>query len=170
MAKLNARTKSTLEKLYKLYNDEAAQESAESASAKHKIVDLCNKHNVNFEAFMREMAAKHGNKEKEKAEAASDFDFVTQKQRNLRLAQARFKSRRNFIITCWAQGCFTKHDIAEACVFVSSGKYSNVKSNLKAVSGTRYDLNAHHDVFLKICSDGRCVVTEGEKVIRSMLK
>lgn len=138
---MKANIKSKLEKLYALYNDDAAKATEESAAALAKIKALCKRHKVNFEDFMASM----GHEEAKEETKPEPKVFV-------------FKSRRNCIIELIREGCWDKRSIAEAVVFLSKGRYTNIKANLKAVSGTIYDLNAHGKGFIRTCPvDGRIV-------------
>jgi len=145
------KVQSTLNKLYALYADNAAQKTEESNAAYAKMQSLCKKHSIDFESFMQSKNKLSDSVDKDNANNA-DNDATTEKREKKVFV---FRSRRNAILQLVAQAMYSKQDIAEAIVFLSNDKYSNVKQNKKAVSGTLYDVNAHTDKFIKCCADSR---------------
>jgi hypothetical protein len=137
-----------LDKLFALYNDDAAKQSKESEAALNKIRNLCKKHKVDFEGYMAGKGVTVETPEAPKAEEPKTEAPAAPKA-------FAFRSRRNTILLLVKEGMWDKKSIAEAIVILSKGKYDNVKQNLKAVSGTVYDINAHTDNFIKTAEDGR---------------
>ena len=146
-----AKVQSTLNKLYALYADSAAQKTEESNAAYAKIQSLCKKHSIDFDSFMKSKNKLSDSADKDSANNADNDTSAEKREKKVFV----FNSRRNAILQLVAQAMYSKADIAEAIVFLSNEKYANVKQNKKAVSGTIYDINAHTDKFIKCCADSR---------------
>ena len=145
------KVQSTLNKLYALYADNAAQKTEESNAAYAKMQSLCKKHSIDFESFMKSKNKLSDSADKDSANNADNDTSAEKREKKVFV----FNSRRNAILQLVAQAMYSKADIAEAIVFLSNEKYANVKQNKKAVSGTLYDVNAHTDSFIKCCADSR---------------
>ena len=146
----------TLQKLYNMFVDSATTAN-EKEVAHSKIKTLCKKHKVNMQSFIANcdfdrqftklaLDKSNAQTEKRKAFEASEVKLTVKKQ-----------SRRSLIIEMLFQNSFTKHDINEALIDVYD--YADSKANLKAISGTMYDLSTNKDYFFRIC-DNNCIVTE----------
>ena len=146
-----AKVQNTLNKLYALYADSAAQKTQESSAAYAKMQSLCKKHSIDFESFMKSKNKLSDSADKDSANNADNDTSAEKREKKVFV----FNSRRNAILQLVAQAMYSKADIAEAIVFLSNEKYANVKQNKKAVSGTIYDINAHTDKFIKCCADSR---------------
>lgn len=145
---MKANIRAKLDKVYALYNDDAAKKTQESEAALNKLKDLCKKHKVDFEEYMKSKGqSEPAQEEAKETEGPRPTPFV-------------FRSRRNCIINLLREGIWDKAAIAEAVVYMSKGKYANLKQNMKAVSGTIYDLNAHSHTFVKTCETGRLYCTK----------
>lgn len=144
--KLSAKKKETLDKVYRLYNDNAAKQTKESQAAYEKLQHLCKTYKVDFDAFL-----------KSKQSTAQTAKNATSEDKQA-AAKPVNVSRRSFIIDCLKQGVFDKQSIAEA-VALNLSKYSDLKKNLQAVSGTIYDLRRNYDADLTVCEEtGRCLL------------
>jgi hypothetical protein len=136
--KMTAAQKTKLDKVFALYNDNAAKQTEESNAAYAKLQELCKAYKVDFDAFLKSKDIEVPSSEKtENATSNSQTTVSTQ-------------SRRAFIIDCLKQGVFDKQTLAEA-IALKLDKYADLKKNLQAVSGTIYDLRQNYDADLTVC-------------------
>lgn len=144
--KLNAAQQTKLDKVFNLYNDNAAKKTEESNAALRKLQELCAAYKVDFDAFMKSKGV--DNTAAEKSNSATSDSTAT----------VSTLSRRAFIIRCMREGIWTKAEIAEA-ISLKLGKYQDYKRNMTAVSGTIYDLRQNYDADLTVCDmTGRIVL------------
>ena len=147
------------DKLTKLYNMfiDSATTANEKQVAHDKLKTLCKKHKVNLQSFIdnadfdlqfQKLALEKSTMQAKKREAfeANEVKLHVKKQ-----------SRRSLIIDMLFQNCFSKADINEALLTVYD--YTDSKANLKAISGTMYDLTVNKSYFFRKC-DNDCIVTE----------
>lgn len=145
---MTAKQQDTLDKVYRLYADKAAQKTNESAAAYAKLQSLCKKWKLNFEAFV---ASKQQTSTTEKRSETAENKPSTVK--------SYMTSRRAFIIEVLNQNVWDKASLAEA-IALHFPKYADLKKNLQAVSGTIYDLQRNYNADIKVCDlTGRIVFT-----------
>ena len=143
--KISAKQQSTLDKVFALYNDSAAQQTEESAAAYSKLRTLCDKYKVDFDAYLESKGAKKP--EEPKAEAPPEEPKPT--------APKVVKSRRGYIIVLMREGVWDRASIAEA-VAIKFPDYSDLKKNAQAVTGTIGDLRTNKGADIRVCeTDGR---------------
>jgi hypothetical protein len=145
--KMTKKQKATASKLYAMFIDKATTDN-EKATAKNKLSDLLKKHKASLKDFVDNVDA----------ETATLFDFSekteSEIERNYKLSDNSLKksnnkkSRRKIIIDMLKQNSYTKREIASA--LTSQYKIADFKQNLKAVSGTIYDLASHNIAKFKI--------------------
>lgn len=130
-----------LDKVFALYNDPAAQETKESQAAYGKLRDLCKAHKVNFAAYMRKKNSE--GKRDEKPESTTSEDSTTNAM--------TFKSRRGFVISLLREGLWDRKSIAEAVANYFPNRYTDLKKNAAAVTGTINDLRSNKGADITVC-------------------
>ena len=145
--KLNSQQQGKLDKVFNLYNDNAAKKTKESDASLHKLQELCKSYKVDFADFMK---SKGVNVEKTEIEAPK-----------VKTVKA---SRRNFIIVHMRENCWDKASLAEAIALHFPDCYADLKKNQQAISGTIYDLNSNKKASIAVCdADGRIVFKSMKK-------
>ena len=144
---ISAKEKSKASKYFNMFVDNASSDN-EKNKAKEMLVKLLQKHKASISDFVDNVDN----------ETAKLFDFSekqeTEVKRNYKLSNNTLKqsnnkkSRRKLIIEMLKQNSFTKREIAQ--VLTSQYAIADLKQNLKAVSGTIYDLQTHNLASFKI--------------------
>ena len=153
---ISAKEKSKASKYFNMFVDSAASVN-EKNKAKEMLVKLLKKHKACITDFVdnidNETAKLFDFSEKQETEVKRNYKLTdnTLKQSNNK------KSRRKLIIEMLKQNSFTKREIAQ--VLTSQYKIADLKQNLKAVSGTIYDLQTHNTASFKIDSETDKVVS-----------
>ena len=142
-------------KLYAMFNDSAASDN-EKETAKNRLFDLLKKHKAALSDFVADLSDDN----------AKLFDFSEKQsevKRNYKLADNTLKasnnkkSRRKLIIEMLKTNNFTKREIAS--VLTEKHDIADFKNNMKAVSGTIYDLQSHNVADFKIDNESEKVIS-----------
>ena len=147
MCIMTSKEKSKASKLYSMFVDSATTDN-EKSTAKNKLTNLLKKHKASLADFVDNVSADN----------AKLFDFSEKKEtevkRNYKLSDNTLKasnnkrSRRKLIIDMLKENNFTKREIAS--ILTEKHEIADYKNNLKAVSGTIYDLATHNVATFKI--------------------
>lgn len=140
-----------LDKVFNLYNDNAAKETKESEAALNKLQELCKKHKVDFDAFMSSKGAAVETTENTTSDSTATVAAVV-------------KSRRGFIISLLKEGIWDRKSIAEAIAENFPERYVDLKKNSAAVTGTINDLRTNKAADITVCdATGRILYKVSKK-------
>ena len=141
---MTSKDKATCKKLHNMFIDKATSDN-EKSTAKTKLLNLLKKNKASLKDFV------------DNVDNASDFDFSevkTEAQRVYLLVDKskkkanNKKSRRAIIISMLAENKHTKSEIAS--FLLKTLQVADLKNNMKAVSGTIYDLSSNNKATFKI--------------------
>jgi hypothetical protein len=148
---MNQKQQKQLDKIFRLYNDNAAKETEESNAALNKLRTLCEKYKVDFDAYI---ASKSEIPAKNEAENSAPEAENNTASNDVSKPRPTLKSRRAFIIEALQQGIWDRKTLAEA-VAALFPQYQDLKRNAGAVTGTVNDLRQNKSWDIRCCDDGR---------------
>ena len=142
---MTSKQKATARKLHNMFIDNATTDN-EKEVAKNKLIDMLKKHKASLSDFVDNVENSDMFNFSEKVKVSVKRSYLLSDRS--KKSGTNKKSRRAIIISMLKENKHTKLEIAT--FLLNTFQVADLKNNLKAVSGTIYDLSSNNKATFKI--------------------